>query len=252
MSLLKGRFFYGKNMNTVGIIGGLGPETTAKFQLEIISACLKNNTAQRPQLLMWNVPVPIKVENDLIINNNANGFLPLLKNAAKILEGAGADFLVMPCNTLHIFIEEIRNSVKIPVLNIIDETVAVIEQKKLSEVGVLATSTTINKNLLIHNLKLSGVKPILPDKKDQKDLDLIIHRIVTNKLGQDDVAKVNKIVLEMKRRGVKNIVLSCTDLQLIVKDHPQVEILDSMQIFAKATAREILKGGEKNGRNNNS
>ncbi len=53
-------------MKTLGIIGGLGPETSAKFQLEIISFCLKNNKKQRPPILSWNVPVVLKTEKDVI------------------------------------------------------------------------------------------------------------------------------------------------------------------------------------------
>ena len=133
-------------MKTVGIIGGLGPETTAKFQLEIINFCSKNNKNQRPPILSWNVPIPIKVEEDLILKNKSKKFLPFLKNAAKILEKGGADFLVMPCNTLHIFIEDIRNAVNIPVLSIIDEAILTIRKRKIKKIGILATSKTISKN----------------------------------------------------------------------------------------------------------
>jgi len=58
-------------------------------------------------------------------------------------EKAGADFLVMPCNSLHVFIDEIRNAVGIPVLSIIEETVRFLKANNLQKVGIVSTSATI-------------------------------------------------------------------------------------------------------------
>lgn len=242
-----GGFFVGKIMDklmkTVGIIGGLGPETTNKFCLEIINFCLKNNKNQRPPMLIWNVPMPIKVERDCITKNiGREKFLPFLIEAAIILEKAGVEFLVIPCNTAHIFIKEVRSAVRIPVLSIIDETLSVIKNKKISHVGLLATSMTINNNLFEDKLRFHGIKQITPTIADQSKLNKIIHNLVMNKHNPRHKKEVNKIIAQMVRQKVKNIVLACTDLQLITKQHPQVEILDTMHILAKATAKEILKG----------
>jgi len=97
-------------MKTVGIIGGLGPETTSEFYLELIFLCQKLNKVNRPPILIWNIPLPLKIEKELLIKDiGEKRYLPFLIEAAKILEKAGADFLVMPCNTMHIFIKEIRS-----------------------------------------------------------------------------------------------------------------------------------------------
>lgn len=232
-------------MKTVGIIGGLGPETTNKFCLEIINFCLKNNKRQRPPMLTWNVPMPLRVEKDCITKNiGKEKLLPFLIDAAKILEKAGVQFLVIPCNTAHIFIKEIRGAVNIPILSIIDETLSVIKNQKISHVGLLATSATINNNLFNDKLRFHGIKQIKPSIRDQSKLDKIIHNLVLGKHNSIDKKEIDKIIARLAKRKVKNIILACTDLQLIIKEHPQVEILDTMQILAKATAKEILRGGE--------
>lgn len=232
-------------MKTVGIIGGLGPETTNTFCLEIINFCLKNNKNQRPPMLVWNVPMEIKVERDLITKNiGKEKFSPFLIDAAKILEKAGADFLVIPCNTAHIFIEEIRNSVNIPMLSIIDETLSVVKDKRISHIGLLATSATINNNLFEDKLKSHGIKQITPSIRDQSKLNKIIHSLVLGNHNSKNKKEINKIISRLARQKIKKIILACTDLQLILNKHPRVEILDTMQILAKATAKEILKGGE--------
>lgn len=227
-------------MKTVGIIGGLGPETSAKFYLEIISGCLKKNIKQRPPILIWNVPIPLKIEEELITKNiGEERYLPFLIEAAQILEKAGADFLVMPCNTMHIFIEEIRNCVNIPVLSIVDEAISIIKSQKISEVGVLATSTTISKKLFNSKLNAIGIKEMIPNNNQQHKLDKIIHRLVLNKQHFEDKVEIDRIITSMVRKNIKKIILACTDLQLIIKERPDVEILDTMRILADATVKRI-------------
>ena len=94
-------------MKTVGIIGGLGPETTSEFYLEIIFSCYQKNKISRPPIIIWNVPLEYKIEEDLITKaTGEERYIPYLIDATKRLESGGADFLVMPCNSLHIFIQK--------------------------------------------------------------------------------------------------------------------------------------------------
>lgn len=227
-------------MKTVGIIGGLGPETTAKFYLEIISSCSKINKNNKPPILIWNVPISFKIEKQLIIKNvGEEKYLSLLIEAAKILEKAGADFLVMPCNTMHIFIEEIRHTVNIPVLSIIDETVSFIKKRKVSEVGILSTSMTTNKKLFSSKLNNVGIQEITLNKKDQMILDKIILKLVLGKQQLENKIEIDRMIKKMIRQGIKKIILACTDLQLIIKTRLDVEIFDTMKILSDATVKKI-------------
>ena len=124
-------------MKTVGIIGGLGPETTSEFYLDIVFSCQKKSKTSRPGVIIASVPLPYKIEEDLITKNKGSErYIPFLVNEAKRLEKAGADFIVMPCNSLHVFIKEIRNAVDIPVLSIIEETVKFLKKNNLNNVGL--------------------------------------------------------------------------------------------------------------------
>ncbi|MFA5776174.1 MAG: aspartate/glutamate racemase family protein [Patescibacteria group bacterium] len=111
-------------MRTVGIIGGLGSETTAEFYLDLIFSCQKKDKTSRPAIVIYSVPLPYAIEEDAIVRNTGlERFSTFLIKEAQRLEKTGADFIVMPCNSLHVFVEEIRKSVKVPVLNIVEETV---------------------------------------------------------------------------------------------------------------------------------
>lgn len=224
-------------MQIVGIIGGLGPETTARFYMEVVFACSKIS-GKRPQILISNVAIPLKIEKELIIEaKNEKNILPFLIDAARQLEKGGADFIVMPCNTAHIFIEEIRESVDIPVLSIIEETSIFLKKKKIKEIGLLAATATIKNRLFVANLKKIGIKIKTLNDLNQLEINNIINRLVNNKHNDKDKQKLVGIINEFK---VKAVILACTDLQILSPECSGTKIFDTMDILAKATIRKVI------------
>jgi aspartate racemase len=121
---------------------------TSEFYLDVVFSCLKKNKEARPGIIITSVPLPYKIEEDLISKNvEVERYIPFLIKEAKRLENAGTDFIVMPCNSLHVFIREIRNAVSIPVLSIVEETVKFLKKNNLNKVGIVSTSATI-ENIL--------------------------------------------------------------------------------------------------------
>ena len=228
-------------MKTVGIIGGLGPETTSEFYLEVIFSCYKKNKINRPPMLIWNVPLEYKIEEDLITKAiGEERYLPYLINAAKKLESSGADFLVIPCNSLHIYIDEIRKAVEIPVLSILEETAKFLKVKNIKEVGILATSTTINNKLYEELLKKFNIKQIVPDDFQQAKIGKMINNLVLNRRDNKDREELVKIIVEFSKKGLSTVILACTDLQLLIPEFPNMQIFDTMKILADATVIKIL------------
>lgn len=229
-----------KQMKKAGIIGGLGPETTAKFYMEVVMPCSKISGI-RPKIIISNVAIPLDVEEDLITKaKNKEGILPFLVNSAIELENAGADFIVIPCNTVHVFIEKIRKSVKIPILSIIEETSDFLKSQNVKSVGLLGTDTTVKEKLFDSKLDINGIKIITPDKLSQSKLGMIINNLVNNQQSEKDKKELLKIIDELLTENIDCILLACTDLQLLVTNHEKVKVLDTMDILAKATVREII------------
>ena len=227
-------------MKTVGVIGGVGPETTAEFYLELIFGCYQKNKVSRPPILIWNIPLPYKIEEDLITKSEGEErYVPYLIEAAQLLEKSGADFLVMPCNSLHIFIDKIRKSVKIPVLSIVEETAKFLKSHSISQVGILATSTTIKRGLYEKALKEQGIGLVVPDGFQQAKIGKVINNIVLNRHANKDRQEFIKIV-DSLNGSVSDIILACTDLQLLIPSHGAVKIHDTMKIFADSTVNTIL------------
>lgn len=228
-------------MKTVGIIGGLGPETTSEFYLELSFQCQIKNRLNRPPILIYSVPISYEVEEEAIAKSTGEDRLvPMLIDAAKKLELAGADFLVMPCNSLHEFIGEIKASVNIPVLSIVEETTNYLKSKGVSRVGIISTSITLDKKLYQKSLESSGISHVNPDDFQQAKIGKIIHRLVNNRHSNKDREELISIVGTFEEKGIRHVILACTDLQLLIPQNPNLEIFDTMKIFADATVREIL------------
>ncbi len=228
-------------MKTVGIIGGVGPETTSEFYLDIIFSCQKKTKEARPGIIIASVPLPYQIEEDLITGNkDKERYIPFLINEAKRLQKAGADFIVMPCNSLHVFIQEIRNAVDIPVLSIIEETVKFLKKNNLNKVGILSTSATIQNKLYETAFEKNNIAYFTPDDFQQAKMGKFIMNLVTGQQNNRDREEFIKIINDFEKKNVDCVALACTDLQLLIPKHPTLKIFNTMKILADATVREIL------------
>lgn len=229
-------------MKTVGIIGGLGPETTSEFYLDIVFSCQKKSRTARPAIIVSSVPLPYQIEEDAIAKNvGIERCLPFLIEEAKRLEKAEADFIVMPCNSLHVFIEDIRESVSIPVLSIVEETVKFIQKNNFKKVGIVSTSATIKNKLYENAFEQNGIGYETPNDFQQAKLGKFILNLVTGQQNNKDREELIAIINDFENKSVDCVVLACTDLQLLIPKHPALKIFDTMKILADATVEEILR-----------
>ena len=230
-------------MKTVGIIGGLGPETTAEFYLDIVFSCQKKERTARPAVIISSVPLPYQIEEDLILKNEGTErYIPFLTREAKRLEKAGAEFIVMPCNSLHVFIEEIRKAVSVPVLSIVEETVRFLKKDKFHKVGIVSTSATIKNKLYENAFEQNGIGYETPDDFQQAKMGKFILNLVTGQQNNKDREELITIISDFEGKNVDCVVLACTDLQLLIPKHPTLKIFDTMKILADATVEEIIAG----------
>jgi aspartate racemase len=228
-------------MKSVGVIGGLGPETTAEFYLEVIFQCQKINHEQRPSIVIGSVPLLFEIERDLIASNTGKErYIPFLVEEARRLEKAGVDFLVMPCNSLHVFIDEIRGAVSIPVLSIVEETINYLKHMNYNKVGLISTSATVANNVYETKFSESGISYVAPNDLQRAKMDKIIQRLIEGRHLNDDRKLILETVDDLATQAVDCVALACTDLQLLVPSGAKVPIFDTMKVLAEATVRTIL------------
>ena len=228
-------------MKSVGVIGGVGPETTAKFYLEVIFGCQQLNGLQRPSILIGSVPLVFEIERDLIASNTGiERYIPFLQDEARKLEKAGADFLVMPCNSLHVFVDEIRSAVSIPMVSIVEETIKYLKRNNISKVGLISTSATIVNQVYETKLTQNNIGFVTPNESQRERIDQIIQRLVDGVHSDDDRNFLVEVADKLSERGVSHVALACTDLQLLNPVSEKVVIFDTMKILADSTVSNIL------------
>ncbi len=230
-----------QDMKTVGIIGGLGPETTSEFYLDVVFSSQKKDKTARPPIIISSVPLPYKIEEDLILRSEgAERYIPFLIQEAQRLEKAGADFIVMPCNSLHVLIKEIRSAVKIPVLSIVEETVKFLKRENMNNVGIVSTSATIKNKLYENAFAENGIEYVVPNELQQAKMGKFILNLVVGQQKNRDREELINIINDFEDKGLDCVILACTDLQLLIPHHPTLKIFDTMKVFVDATVQEII------------
>tara|TARA_Y100000310_G_C20590720_1_gene767843 strand:- start:143 stop:841 length:699 start_codon:yes stop_codon:yes gene_type:complete len=223
---------------SLGIIGGFGPDTSTKFQLSIIHQFQKKFNRQ-PKVVMVNAPVTKQAEK-LAIKGDPRLLREFLVDSVKTLCSANVSVIVLPCNTAHVFISDLRKESKVPVISII-EKVAEFISKRFSKVGLLATSSTINFGLFQKEFSKANIQLILPFPDQQKDVDKIIQKLLDcGKSNKQIDCDTNTITKSLRNRGTEVILLACTDLQFINFGATNIPIIDSLQVL-KDVSLGILK-----------
>ncbi len=224
-------------MKTIGILGGVGPKTTSHIYHSIIDFFRKSGKKTYPAILVYNLPFPFIIENEAIVEGkNLHKMITYLINGAKILEKGGADFGILPCNTLHKYIDNIREAVNIPFLSIIDETLKYIKSEKIKSIGILATETTVKDKLYEDILKKNEISVLYPSRSEQNKLNKIIVELISEKKKKLHKKVINEICLSLNKKGANAILLACTDLQIIASNiQAPIPVIDSTEILINAS-----------------
>ncbi len=221
----------------IGVVGGFGPETTAEFFAKLISLSRKQAKG-RPNVVLANIAVPLDLEKEAI-NNNPKLLIPFAIECIKKLNSANVDFMVIPCNTLHLFIDLFRELSDVPIISIVDEIISEFKIKNVKCAGLLATTATITSNLFQNAFAKENISTITPGNTEQ---ELVMHAIKnvlrTGLPNKTDSEKLRKIIASLKRRGADVILLACTDLQLLISPDGS-EIIDTFEVLASASVNSL-------------
>ena len=161
--------------------------------------------------------------------------LPYLVKALNQLEKAGADFVVLPCNTLHSLLPEIKKESKLEVLDLIEEVSKRVRFLKLKTVGILSTTKTREERL--YDNALAGIRVLYPSISGQEELSRIIIRIIRKESTPEDKRFIDGLISKLIKSGADKIILACTDLANIIQ--PSDNILDSTQILIDTVKKRI-------------
>ena len=202
-------------MKSIGILGGLGPKTTAKLYLEILNS---SKLKDYPEVVISNVSFPKKLDKQILSNNkNTNLLIEPLSFSINQLQKLGIKNIILPCNTLEELVPEINQKMKIKLITPVQETIKNLTELKIKKVGMIATSKT--KEIGLYENKIADLEIVYPSKENQKEVSEIIFRIISNDVKKGDKVFLEQLIEGFKQIGCKKVIFGCTDISNIINEN---------------------------------
>ena len=229
-------------MKTIGLLGGMSWESTVTYyQILNREVAGKLGGFHSARILMYNVDFAELEEN--MSKGNWAGNAAILSDAAKRLENAGADFIVIATNTMHKLVPDIEKNIRIPILHIADTTAERVRKDGLRRVGFLGTKFSMTQEFVIGRLKAAGLEVLIPDEKDIGLVnDIIFNELCLGKVLDASREQYKRIISCMRDRGAEGVVLGCTEIGMLIgeQDSP-LPVYDTTIIHAQEAARRAIE-----------
>jgi aspartate racemase len=227
-------------MRRIGIVGGLGPESTVDYYRMIIEEYGKQKAGHAPEIIIYSLNMkdfPDRRQEDEIIN--------WLLHAVKSLHKAGADFGLIASNTPHIVFDELEQLSPMPLLSIVRETCRVVQNMNLGKVGLMGTKVTMSSDYYQRVFSLANIPIVVPNAAEKAYIsDKLVSEIVFNRIVEETRQGLLKIAKRLvDDEGIEGLILGCTELPLILtNDAYGIRFLNTSRIHAESAVRFCLTG----------
>lgn len=225
----------------LGVIGGMGPQATQSFYQDIINNTVAEKDQDHIDMVIINHASMPDRTGAILSGDTKNVFQKLLEDAKK-LNTFGVDYIAMPCNTSHYFIDKLKLETGFNFVDMIEETAKAIKSKGLSKVGLMATDGTITSNIYKTKMEQFGIEVIYPSEIMQKKVMEIIYDQI--KAGKEpSVESFAAISNELENLGAKIIILGCTELSYYAQINKLGELyIDAQKVLVRKSIE--LCGGK--------
>jgi len=226
----------------IGILGGMGPEATVDIFQRIVKSTPASNDQEHLRILIDNNPKVPDRQEAILKGGPSSG--PEMIEMARGLERQGADLLIIACNSAHYYISDLRASVRVPVLSIIDEALTDARRQVpgIRAMGILMSAGLAQVGLYQEACRNAGIEPLVPEGPEMDEVMRIIYKVKEGNYGDKDLAALREIMALLIRRGAQAMVLGCTELPVLCKGHSfDVPVIDGNQVLAEAAIREAKK-----------
>ena len=229
-------------MKTIGLIGGISWVSTIDYYRiinEQINRRLKGVNAGK--IILYSVNYgEIK---ELTDQERWDDITDLIIDAARKLEAAGADCLIIGANTMHRIAPAVQQAINIPLLHIAEVTAVEIEKQQLTTVALLGTKYTMELDFFTGKLSSRGITTIIPDAADRAYINAAIY----NEMGKDLFLPETKaiflnIMSVLQQNGAQGIILGCTEIPLLIKQSDfELPLFDTTFLHASAAVEFALE-----------
>lgn len=223
---------------TIGVLGGMGPLATVDLYRKIIEHTpARVDQDHLPVLIDADPSVPDRTQALL---HGGEDPVPWLVRGARRLADAGASFIVIPCNTAHAFLDRVRSTCTVPIIDMIGETAreAARNVPEGARVGILATSGTIAAGLYQSALREHGLVPIVPDEPEQALVMETITRVKSGDVTESAAIPAIDAARKLETGGAHALLAACTELPVVLRaDQFSVPLIDPTDVLARAAIR---------------
>ena len=227
----------------IGILGGMSPESTSEYY-EYITRTYTERFGDYgyPEIIIYSVSFqpyvdwPLKDRWDLV----AQG----LSEAAQRLEAAGADFIIIATNTMHLVFDQVQASVNVPMLSLLETVGEAILARRKKTVGLLGTKFTMEKTFYQDALARKNIAVLVPDADDREYVnDVIYNELVAGQIRDESRTGFVTVIKKLAARGAEGVILGCTEIPLLVSEADAgIPLFDTTAIHAEAALNYALKG----------
>ncbi|MDP3726951.1 MAG: amino acid racemase [bacterium] len=223
------------------MIGGMGPQASAKLLEVLIEVCAKDFGAKSdsdfPEIILNSVPVP----NFITDKKNIKTVLGILKSRVKKIENFNPSCFGIACNTAHVLLKDLQTNTAVPFVSIIDEVAKKVAEAQIGKVGLLATPVTIDSGLYQKALAKKNISAVIPSNRDRKIVESIIWNVLAGRANDIDGKRLVLIAETLVKRGAQGIILGCTELPLVFPKDASLLIFDSIDILARALLQRFFE-----------
>jgi aspartate racemase len=231
-------------MKKIGLIGGVGPESSIEYYRLIIKRFQERlNSKDYPEIIINSINMTEML--NYVFNNQLDKLVDFLVDKIRILEKTGVDYVAIASNTPHIVFERLEDKVRIPLISIVEETCKVINDKKMQQIGLFGTKSTMTSGFYNKVAKKYGINIIVP-KTEQQDFihDKYMTELLFNRIVIETKERLIQIVRELKvKESIEGLILGGTELPLILNqsDFGDIKILDTTKIHVESIVTRMIE-----------
>ena len=229
-------------MKTIGLIGGMSWESTVTYY-QIINETVKEKLGGLHSAKCVLYSVDFEEIEKCQAQGDWDRSAEILTDAARSLEKAGADFVVICTNTMHKIAPQIAAGVSIPVVHIAEMTAVELKKAGIRTVGLLGTKYTMLQDFYKKVLQDNGIEVVIPGAEDVELVNSVIYgELCLGNVKQSSKEQYLRIFRELVSRGAQGIILGCTEIGLLVQQKDtDIPLFDTAQIHARSAAMKAIE-----------
>jgi len=233
-------------MKKIGVIGGLGPESTADYYKEIIkqaSGLQSRDSLNYPEIIIYSVNMTKFLS--MLEKGNYQGAVSYLSESISKLVSAGADFVIISSNTPHMLFEDICKQVKVPLISIVETCRAKAKLLGLKCCGLIGTKFTMNASFYPEVFAMDNIRVIPPDAADILRInELLFTELELGIIREETKTEILEIVQGMiEKKEIDSLILGCTEFPLMFREEEYLGIpfLNTTRIHVEETVKQCMK-----------